>query len=151
MPNRRVLRPLLLAAVLSVAVLAAAPAKGAFESSAATRPTVTIVKRGLTKTWDLDRENSVDKVTLSFKSVRLLKTRRAVPNRDFIEPNAWVTPVAAVFDQKIVTLSPNILTGGTDRYCLIYRVSFTGIFWKGDFSWTYKNRDVNARRVTDSC
>ena len=147
---RRGFRPLLFAAVLAVAV-AAAPANAAFESSAATRPTAGIVKRGLTKTWDLDRENSVDTITLAFKSVRLLQTRRAVPSRDYVEPNAWVTPVAAIFNQKIVTLSPNILTGQTDRYCVLYRVNFTGIFWKGDFGWSYKNRDIQTRRVAGSC
>jgi hypothetical protein len=149
--SRRVLRPLLVGAVLALLSVAVSPASAAFESSAATRPTATIVKRGLTKTWDLDRENSVDKVTLTFKNVKLMQTRRAVPARDFVEPNAWVTPVAVTFDQKIVTLSPNILTGKTDRYCLIYRVNFTGIFWKGDFGWSYKNRDIKTRRVADSC
>lgn len=147
----RALRPLLVAAVLAVVSLAVSPANAAFEAASATRPTAATVKRGLAKTWDLDRENSVDKITLTFRSVKLLQTRRAVPYRDFVEPNAWVTPVAAIFDQKIVTLSPNILTGKTDRYCLIYRVNFTGIFWRSDFGWAYKNRDVKTKRVADSC
>lgn len=148
MLSYRTLRSVLLAATL-VAVFTVAPAQAQTESSAAVRPTVTIVKRSLTKTWDLDRENSVDKVSLTFRSLRLLTTRRAIPT-DFVE-GAWVTPVASVIDQKIVTLSPNILTGGTDRYCALYRVNFTGIFWKGDFGWMHKNRNVITKRISSSC
>ena len=107
MLSYRTLWSMLLAATL-VAVVTVAPAQAQTESSAAVRPTVTIVKRALIKTWDLDRENSVDKVSLTFRSLRLLTTRRAIPT-DFVE-GAWVTPVVSVIDQKIVTLSPNILT-----------------------------------------
>jgi hypothetical protein len=148
----RAWRPLLLAAVfvaVAVAVAVATPAQASTESATVTRPTVPIVKRVLTKTWDLDRENSVDKVTLTFRSLRLLTTRAAIPT-DFVE-GRWVTPVASVFDQKIVTLSPNILNGGTDRYCLLYRVTFTGIVWKGDFGWMAKNRNVTTRRISNTC
>ena len=148
MLSYRTLRSMLLAATL-VAVVTVAPAQAQPESSAAVRPTVTIVKRALSKTWDLDRENSVDKVSLTFRSLRLLTTRRAIP-ADFVE-GAWVTPVVSVIDQKIVTLSPNILTGGTDRYCVLYRVNFTGIFWKGDFGWMYKNRNVITKRISSNC
>jgi hypothetical protein len=144
----RTLQSTLLAATV-VAVFAGAPAQAQPESSVAVRPTVTIVKRALTKTWDRDRENSVDKVTLTFRNLRLATTRRATP-ADFVE-GAWVTPVASVIDQKIVTLSPNILTGGTDRYCELYRVNFTGIFWKGDFGWAYKNRNVTTKRISSNC
>ena len=144
----RSLRPLLLAATV-FGVFAVAPAAAQRESTAATRPTGAIVKRALAKTWDLDRENSVDKVTLTFRSLRLSTTRRAV-STDFVE-GAWVTPVASVIDQKIVTLSPDILDGGTDRYCLVYRVNFTGIFWKGDFGWSYKNRNVTTKRISSTC
>lgn len=144
----RISRPLLLAAIL-VAVFAPASAQGATESATVTRPTVTIVKRTLTKTWDRDRENSVDTVSLTFRSLRLLTTRQAIPT-DFVEAR-WVTPAAVVFDQKIVTLSPNILDGGVDRYCLIYRVNFTGIFWKGDFGWMSKNRNVTTKRISSTC
>ena len=145
----RAWRPLLLAAMFVVAVVAATPAQASTEFATVTRPTVPIVKRVLTKTWDLDRENSVDKVTLTFRSLRLLTTRTAIAT-DFV-PGGWVTPVASVFDQKIVTLSPNILNGGTDRYCLLYRVTFTGIVWKGDFGWMTKNRNVTTKRVSDTC
>lgn len=78
-------------------MFAVSPAQAATESATATRPTVIIAKRALTKTWDLDRETSVDKVTLTFRSLQLLTTRRAIPT-DFVE-GAWVTPVASVFDQ----------------------------------------------------
>jgi hypothetical protein len=143
----RTLQSTLLAATF-VAVFAGAPAQARPESSAAARPTVMIVKRALTKTWDRDRENSVDNVTLTFRSLRLATTRRAIP-ADSVE-GAWVTPVS-VIDQKIVTLSPNILTGGTDRYCLLYRVNFAGIFWKGDYGWTFKNRNVTTKRISSNC
>ena len=145
---RPTLRPLLLAATV-VSVLAVPAAQAAPESATVTRPSLTIAKRLLTKTWDLDRENSVDKITLSFRSLRLLTTRRAIPT-DFVE-GSWVTPVASVFDQKIVTLSPNILTGTTDRYCVLYRVNYTGIVWKGDFGWMHKNRQVTAKRISSAC
>ena len=145
---RRVMRRSLLTATV-VAIVAVPSAAAATESATATRPTVTIVKRVLTKTWDLDRENSVDKVTLTFRSMRLLSTRPAITT-DFVE-SRWVTPVATVFDQKIVTLSPNILTGVVDRYCLLYRVSFTGLFWKGDFGWMHKNRNVTTKRISSTC
>jgi hypothetical protein len=146
---RPALRPLALAAVI-LPVLAVAPAQARTEATASKRPSAVIVKRGLTKTWALDYNNSVDKVTLTFRSLQLLPTRRAVPYRDFVEPGKWVTPVASVFDQKTITMSPNILTGQTDRTCRIYRVNFTGIFWRGDFGWTYKNRNVKTKRIMDS-
>ena len=144
----RALRPLLLAAVF-VAFVATTPAQGSPGSATVTRPTAPTVKKLLTKAWDLDRENSVDKVTLTFRSLRLLTTRAAIPT-DFVE-GKWVTPVASVFDQKIVTLSPNILDGGTDRYCVLYRVTFKGIVWKGDFGWMAKNRNVTTKRVSNTC
>jgi hypothetical protein len=144
----RPLRLMLLAATV-VAVFAVAPAQAQTDSSAAVRPTVTIVKRALTKTWDLDYENSVDKITLTFRSLRVLTTRRAIPN-DNVE-GRWVTPVASVFDQKVVTTSPNILTGGVDRRCLLYRVTYNGIFWKGDFGWMHKNRNTSAKRISNNC
>ena len=144
----RMLRPMLLAGV-TVAVFAVPPAQAQTESSAAVRPTVTIVKRALTKTWDLDHENSVDKITLTFKSLRVLTTRRAIP-ADNVE-SRWVTPVASVFDQKVVTTSPNILTGTVDRSCLLYRVTYNGIFWKGDFGWMHKNRNTSWKRISNNC
>lgn len=146
--SRPTLRPLLLAATV-VAVLVVPPAQAATESATATRPSLTIAKRLLTKTWDLDRENSVDTITLTFRSLRLLATRSAIPT-DFVE-SSWVTPVTSVFDQKIVTLSPNILTGATDRYCVLYRVNYTGIVWKGDFGWMHKNRQVTTKRSSSAC
>jgi hypothetical protein len=146
-PVTHAARPLALA--VAVSLLAVTAAQAAPESTTATRPTVATVKRILTKTWDLDQENSVRKVTLTFRSLKLLTTRRAIPT-DFVE-GPWVTPVAAVFDQRSVTTSPNILTGGTDYYCTTYRVTFTGIFWKGDFGWAGKNRNVRTTRLSSTC
>jgi hypothetical protein len=143
-------RPLLLVVLTTVvALLAIGPAQARPESATVTRPTVTIVKRLLTKQWDLDEENSVTKVTLTFRSLSLLRTRQAIPT-DYVE-SRWVTPVAGVIDQKMVTLSPNILNGGTDRYCYLYRINYTGIYWKGDFGWRGKNRNVTVKRISSSC
>jgi len=143
-------RRALVAAVAALAVLALAlPATAA--ESASKRPTTASVKRALTKTWALDYNNSVETVTLHFKSLKLLTTRPSVPNGDFIEPGKWVTPVAAVFDQKTVRRSHDILSGKDTRECSIYRVNFTGIFWRGDFGWSYKNRDVTTKRISSSC
>jgi hypothetical protein len=144
----RAVRRVLLAAAVA-ALVATTPAQGSPGSATVIRPTTPIVKRLLTKTWDLDRESSVDKVTLTFRGLRLLTRRAAIPT-DFVD-GRWVTPVTSVFDQKIVTLSPNILDGGTNRYCLLYRVTFTGIVWKGDFGWMAKNRDVKTKRISDTC
>jgi hypothetical protein len=132
-----------------ICVLVAATTTPAQADTQVTRPGAAVVKRALVKVWDLDRENSVDKITLTFKSLKLMPTRRAIPP-DLVE-GTWVTPVASVFLQRIVTTSPNILTGGTDRYCLTYRVNFTGIFWKGDFGWMFKNRNVIAKRISSTC
>jgi hypothetical protein len=143
----RGLRLSLVAFVL--AVLTAAPAQAQTEGATVTRPTVKIVKRLLTKAWDTDQENSVDKITLNFRSLQLMATRRAIPT-DFVE-SRWVTPVKSVFDQRTVTTSPNILTGTIDVSCAIYRVNFTGIVWKGDFGWMYKNRNVTAKRISSTC
>ena len=137
----------LLAAVSVLASLSAAPAGAATDATTATRPTVAIVKRGLTKTWDLDKENSVDKITLVWRSVNLLPTRKAVPYRDFVEPGKWVTPVSAVFDQKTVRTSYDVLNDTEIRTCMTYRVTFTGIFWQGEFGWTYKNRNVSSKQT----
>lgn len=144
-------RALLLAAGAIATLAFAVPAQTATDATTGNRPTPTVVKRALTKTWALDYNNSVDTVTLRFRSLKLLATRKAVPYRDFVEPNKWVTPVAAVFDQKTVRRSHDILSGKDTRDCWIYRVSFTGIFWKGDFGWTYKNRDVTSKRISNSC
>jgi hypothetical protein len=38
-----------------------------------------------------------------------------------------------------------------DGQCLVYRWNWTGIFWKGDFGWTFKNRDVTFKRIADTC
>lgn len=138
-------------ALASLAVLVAAPSAVAENAStsatAAERPTVSLVKRGLTKFWDTDQENSVDKITLRFRSVKLLPTRRAVPGRDIVESD-WVTPVAAVFDQRTVRTSTDVLNGGTIRSCFLYRVSFNGIFYRGDLGWTFKNRDTKTTRLS---
>lgn len=126
----------------SIASIAAVTAQaGNSSATAVTRPTVKIVKSGLIKQWDTDRETSVDKIQLVFKSVRLLPTRKAVPYRDFVEPGKSVTPVSAVFNQAI----------RTNSYCVVYRWNFTGIFWQGDYGWTFKNRDVTYKRIADSC
>lgn len=142
---RRALTLVVSASVLASLVPAAALA--APSSGTAVRPSVAIVKRGLTKTWDLDKETSVDKITLVWRSVKLLKTRKAVPYRDFVEPGKWVTPVTAVFDQKTVRTSYDVLNDTEIRSCFTYRVTFSGIFWKGDFGWKYKNRDVTAKQT----
>lgn len=146
--SARARRGLITASVLSCAgALASGASSLPAASSAGVRPTPAIVKQGLTKFWDTDQETSVAKITLKFRSLKLLPTRRAVPTRDFIEDTAWVTPVAAVFDQVTVSTAEDILNGGTIRSCATYRVSFTGIFWKGDFGWTFKNRDVKTTRL----
>jgi hypothetical protein len=143
-------RPLLLVLVATaVALLSVGPAQARPEAATVTRPTVTIVKRLLTKQWDTDEENSVTKVSLTFRSLALMRTRPAIPT-DYVE-SRWVTPVAAVIEQKSVTLSPNILTGETVRYCYLYRINYTGIYWKGDFGWRGKNRNVTTRRISSSC
>jgi hypothetical protein len=144
-------RRALVLAVAIVSVLAVALPAVAAESASSKRPTAAAVKRALTKTWGTDYKTSVDTVTVQFKSLRLLTTRRSVPNRDFIEPGKWVTPVAAVFDQKTVRRSYDILSDTNTRECSIYRVNFTGIFWRGDFGWSYKNRDVASKRTSSSC
>ena len=137
-----------IAAALALAVLSSVlAASAAAAPSAVVRPTPTVVKRALTKTWDLDKENSVDKITLTFHSLKLLATRKAVPYRDFVEPGKWVTPVTAVFDQKTVRTSYDVLNDTEIRSCFTYRVTFSGIFWKGDFGWKYKNRDVTAKQT----
>jgi hypothetical protein len=137
----------------SLSVLLAAPSAVAGGTSttanAVERPTVSLVKRGLTKFWDTDQENSVDRITLRFRSVKLLPTRRAVPGRDIVESD-WVTPVAAVFDQRTVRTSTDVLNGGTIRSCFLYRVSFNGIFYRGDFGWTFKNRDTRTKRLSST-
>jgi hypothetical protein len=144
-------RRALVLAVAVLAVLAVALPAAAADSASSKRPTTVSVKRALTKTWALDYKTSVDTVALTFKSLRLLTTRRSVPNRDFIEPNKWVTPVAAVFDQKTVRRSYDILSDKNTVSCFVYRVNFTGIFWRGDFGWSYKNRDVTSKRISESC
>lgn len=148
---RLVPRALLLASLLGLLTTsAAAAATSASDASAAAqaqRPTVTVVKRGLTKFWDTDQENTVDKITLKFLKVKILATRKAVPGRDIVE-STWVTPVSAVFDQRTVSTSSDILNGGTIRSCAVYRVFFNGIFYKSDFGWTFKNRDTKTKRVS---
>ena len=140
-------RPLLLVVVATaIALLSVGSAQARPESATVTRPTVTVVKRLLTKQWDLDEENSVTKVALTFRSLKLMRTRSAIPT-DYVE-SRWVTPVAAVIDQKSVTLSPDILTGNTVRYCYLYRINYTGIYWKGDFGWRGKNRNVTTKRIS---
>ena len=139
---------LALASLLCLVVAsAAAGAVSVGTSEAAERSSVTVVKRGLTKFWDKDQETSVDTLTLKFRKVKVLATRRAVPGRDVVE-SAWVTPVTAVFDQRTVRTSTDILNGGTIRSCFLYRVSFNGIFYKGDFGWAFKNRNTTTKRLS---
>lgn len=141
-------RALVLASLLALVMTSAATATRSSDvSTSAQRPTVTVVKRGLTKFWDVDQENSVDKITLKFLRVKILATRAAVPGRDVVE-SAWVTPVTAVFDQRTVSTSSDILNGGTIRSCAVYRVFFNGIFYKGDFGWVFKNRDTKTKRLS---
>lgn len=146
--SRLARRALVVASLLALVV--SSTAVGAVHSGAAAtaeRPSLTIVKRGLTKFWDTDQENSVDRITLKFLRVKVLATRRAVPGRDIVE-SAWVTPVIAVFDQRTVSTSTDILNGGTIRSCSVYRISFIGIFYKGDFGWAFKNRDTKTKRLS---
>lgn len=142
---RRVLVLVSLLALVGTATAAGATSSGT--AATAERPTVAVVKRGLTKFWDVDQENSVDKISLKFLRLHLLATRKAVPGRDIVE-SAWVTPVTAVFDQRTVRTSSDILNGGTIRSCFLYRVSFNGIFYKSDFGWTFKNRDTKTTRLS---
>lgn len=147
--DSRIARRVLALAVLvtAVATSTATAAESSEGTALAQRPTVTVVKRGLTKYWDVDQETSVDKINLTFRKVSILATRKAVPGRDVVEA-AWVTPVTAVFDQRTVRTSTDILNGGaTIRSCFLYRVTFNGIFYKGDFGWTFKNRDTKAKRL----
>jgi hypothetical protein len=141
----------LVLASLSILVVAPSAVAGstAAGGSAVERPTVSLVKRGLTKFWDVDQENTVDKITLRFRSVKILATRKAVPGRDIVESD-WVTPVTAVFDQRTVRTSSDILNGGTIRSCFVYRVAFNGIFYRGDFGWTFKNRDTRTKRLSST-
>ena len=128
--------------VLGVSVSAATAAQS---TATVERPSVATVKRGLTRFWDTDQENSVDKITLVFRSVKLHSTRRSIPTTDFVEGD-WVTPVTAVFDQRTVRTSTDILNGGaTIKSCY---VSFVGIFWKGDFGWAFKNRNTKTKQVS---
>ena len=144
--TRRALARVSMLVLVLVLVLAVAVAP-AGASPNAERPTAAMVKRGLTKVWDTDAENSVDKITLTFRSLKILRTRRAITT-DFVE-SAWVTPVTAVFDQRTVRTSTDILNGGaTIRSCSVYRVSFVGIFWKGDVGWSFKNRDTKAKALS---
>lgn len=146
--TRRVLA--LASAIVLVLAASVSTATAARSATAAERPSVTTVKRGLARFWDTDQENTVDKITLVFRSVKLLPTRRSIPTRDFVEGD-WVTPVTAVFDQRTVRTSTDILNGGaTIRSCFVYRVSFVGIFWKGDFGWAFKNRDTKTRQVSSA-
>ena len=141
-------RCLVLASLLVLVVApSAAGGNAADAAAAAERPSVAIVKRGLTRFWDTDQENSVDKITLSFRRVKVLVTRKAVPGRDVVE-SAWVTPVTAVFDQRTIRTSTDILNGGTIRSCFLYRVTFNGIFYRGEFGWAFKNRDTKAARLS---
>lgn len=139
---------LVLASLFALVVMSSAAAASSSDASAkAERPTVAIVKRGLTKFWDTDQESSVDTVTLKFRRVKVLATRKAIPGRDIVE-SAWVTPVVAVFDQRTVRTSTDILNDSTIRSCFLYRISFNGIFYKGDFGWTFKNRDTKTKRLS---
>jgi hypothetical protein len=135
----------------SLLVLAVAPSaaggNAAAAEAAAERPSVAIVKRGLTRYWDTDQENSVDKITLTFRKVKVLATRKAVPGRDIVE-SSWVTPVTAVFDQRTIRTSTDILNGGTIRSCFLYRVTFDGIFYRSEFGWAFKNRDTKTARLS---
>ena len=141
-------RCLVLASLLVLVVAPSAAGDNAADAAAAAeRPSVAIVKRGLTRFWDTDQENSVDKITLSFRRVKVLATRKAVPGRDVVE-SAWVTPVTAVFDQRTIRTSTDILNGGTIRSCFLYRVTFNGIFYRGEFGWAFKNRDTKAARLS---
>lgn len=141
-------RVLALVSLLALVVTSSAVAATSSSTSAtAQRPTVTVVKRGLTKFWDTGQETSVDKITLKFLRVKVLATRRAIPGRDIVE-SAWVTPVVAVFDQRTVRTSTDILNGGTIRSCFLYRVSFNGVFFKGDFGWAFKNRNTTTKRLS---
>lgn len=141
-------RVLVLVTLLALCVTSvAAGASSSAKATTAERPTMTVVKRGLTKLWDTDAETSVDRITLKFLRLTILPTRKAVPGRDIVE-SAWVTPVTAVFDQRTVRTSSDILNGGTIRSCFLYRVSFNGIFYKSDFGWTFKNRDTKTKRLS---
>lgn len=149
--GRSIVRRGVTLAALSLLVAAPSAVAGtaSTSSTAAERPTVSIVKRGLTKFWDTDQENSVDKITLQFRKLSLRTTRRSVPGRDIVESD-WVTPVVAVFDQRTVRTSTDILNGGTIRSCFVYRVSFNGIFYRGDFGWAFKNRDTKTTRLSST-
>jgi hypothetical protein len=141
-------RCLVLASLLALVVApSAASNNAAVAEAAAERPSVAIVKRGLTRYWDTDQENSVDKITLTFRRVKVLATRRAVPGRDIVE-SAWVTPVTAVFDQRTIRTSTDILNGGTIRSCFLYRVMFDGVFFRGEFGWAFKNRETRTTRLS---
>lgn len=143
--KRRLLALVSLLALVVTSAAAAGTSSGM--ATAAERPTATVVKRGLTKFWDTDQETSVDKITLKFLRLNILATRKAVPGRDIVE-SAWVTPVTAVFDQRTVRTSSDILNGGTIRSCFLYRVSFNGIFYRSDFGWTFKNRNTKTMRLS---
>lgn len=141
-------RLFVLVSLLALVVTSAAAGEPSSTAAAtAERPTATVVKRGLTKFWDTDQETTVDKITLKFLRLKILATRKAVPGRDIVE-SAWVTPVTAVFDQRTVRTSSDILNGGTIRSCFLYRVLFNGIFYKSDFGWTFKNRDTKTKRLS---
>ena len=144
----RARRCLVLASLLVLAVApSAAGGNAAAAGAAAKRPSVAIVKRGLTRFWDTDQENSVDKITLTFRKVKVFATRKAVPGRDIVE-SSWVTPVTAVFDQRTIRTSTDILNGGTIRSCFLYRVTFDGVFYRGDLGWTFKNRNTKTARLS---
>ena len=141
-------RALLVTSLLALVATSTAAGAGLSSASATSeRPTAAVVKRGLTKFWDVDKENSVDKITLRFRRLNVLATRKAVPGRDIVE-SVWVTPVTAVFDQRTVRTSTDILNGGTIRSCFVYRVSFNGVFYKSDFGWMFKNRDTKTTRLS---
>ena len=129
---------------LVVMLLLVAPAQAATDARAAAgRPSVAIVKRALITHYATDAQYGPWKNRIAFKTLRLLATRSSVPNRDFIEPGKKVTPVSSSF----------ILTSRDTKngYCFVYSYSFTGIFWRGDFGWEFKNRDVKYKRIADSC
>lgn len=129
-------------AALGIAALVAVPAFGAGTAEAGKRklprPTPTVIKKALTKTWDTEFEHSTGgpgTISLEFKSVRRGKTRRTFCG---FEPCIG-TPVKAVFVQTV-----RYTTGGVD----VSRVVQQALFYRDDFGWKYRPKGADVTLIS---
>jgi hypothetical protein len=151
-------RRALLCAISAISVVALVGTGAAEAKKKPPRPTVTIVKKGFTNTWDTEFEHTTGgpgSITLKFEKVRLGKTRRNRGESIQMPYGTWYTPAQATFVQTIdhETCEPELSSPyvQAENPCTtnhqVTRVVATGNFYKSDFGWRYVPKGATTKTI----